>query len=115
MIMEDKTPTVEMLFEKCESYVKVSAELLKLKTISKTAELVSSLMANTVVIIFGILFFVILNIGMSVWIGEVLGRLSLGFLIIAGFYLLLAVIVYAFRNVWIKEPVKNAIIIQGLK
>lgn len=113
--MEDKTPMVEILFEKSESYVKVSAELLKLKIISRTAEVVSSLMANVVVIIFVVLFFVILNIGVSLWIGETMGKPSLGFLIVAAFYLLMAIIVYMFRNTWIKIPVRNNIIIQGLK
>lgn len=113
--MEDKTPMVEILFEKSESYVKVSAELIKLKIINKTAEVVSSLMANVVVIIFVVLFFVIFNIGVAIWIGEMIGRQSMGFLSVSGFYLIMAIIMYAFRLSWIKIPVKNTIIMEGLK
>lgn len=113
--MENETSMVEVLFEKTESYVKVSAELIKLKVINKTAEIASTLMANAIVVIVLVLFFVIFNIGVSVWIGEMIGRQSVGFFIVAGFYLLLAIVIYAFRNVWIKMPLKNTIIIQGLK
>ena len=67
--MEDNnTPLVEVLFEKTESYVKISAEVFKLKIINKISDVVSDLTASFVVIVFATLFFIIFNIGVSLWI-----------------------------------------------
>ena len=58
---------------------------------------------------------IIPNIGLALWIGEVLGYSYCGFFVVAAFYLLLALLIYWFRNQWIKNPVSNFIISQSLK
>ncbi len=113
--MEDKVPTVEILLERTESYVKISAEVFKLKIISKISDIVSDLTASFVVIVFAVLFFLIFNIGVSLWIGETLGKVYLGFFAVAGFYMVGGLVLYLFRRTWIKIPLRNAIIIQSLK
>ncbi len=110
----DNTPTVEVLFEKTESYVKVSTEVFKLKMINKISEVVSDLTAKLAVIVFIALFFLIFNIGVSLWIGELFGKMYLGFFIVSAFYMLTGVVLYLFRNSWIKVPLRNAIITSSL-
>lgn len=110
----DNTPTVEVLFEKTESYVKVSAEVFKLKAINKISEVVSDLTASFAVIVFIVLFFLIFNIGVSLWIGELFGKMYLGFFTVSAFYMITGVILYLFRNTWIKIPLRNAIITRSL-
>jgi len=58
------------------------------------------------------MFFMILNIGIALWIGEMLGKSYYGFLILSGFYAILAIIVQIFSNRWIKKPIRNSIILQ---
>ena len=61
------------------------------------------------------LLFINLNIGIALLIGDLLGRIWLGFLILSGFYGVVGILIYIFRNSWIKKPVSNAVIKQLLK
>lgn len=112
--MENTTSPIETLFEKTEQYVRTSAELYKLQVIDKSADVLSTLSSHLAGIAFVALFFLTLNIGTALWIGESLGVTSYGFLIVSAFYALLGIILYLFRNRWIKTPVRNAIITQAL-
>jgi hypothetical protein len=110
----DNAALVEVLFERTESYVKVSTEVFKLKIIKKVSDVVSDLTASFVVIVFATLFFLIFNIGVSLWIGELFGKMYLGFFAVAAFYMLSGILLYIFRHTWIKIPIRNAIIIKSL-
>ena len=110
--MEDKTSPVDTLFERAENFGKTSIELFKLKTIDKTSEIVSVLASKLIMIIIASLFFIILNIGIAIWLGEILGKSFYGFFVLSGFYALLAVVILIFRNRWIKRPIRNSIISQ---
>jgi len=112
--MENHPGSMEALAECAEQYGKTSIELYRLKAIDKSADVVSSLAAKLAVIVFFTLFFLILNIGIALWIGDLLGKTYFGFFIVAGFYAFVGVILYGFRNKWIKTPVRNSIITQAL-
>jgi hypothetical protein len=110
----DNTSLVEVLFERTESYIKVSAEVFKLKMIKKVSDVVSDLTASFVVIVFATLFFLIFNIGISLWLGELFGKMYLGFFAVAAFYMLSGILLYIFRRAWIKIPIRNMIVIKSL-
>jgi hypothetical protein len=61
------------------------------------------------------LFIVILSIGFSLWIGELLGKTYYGFFTIGGFYVVLAILMHYFRHPWLKLPISNSVIKQLLK
>ena len=113
--MNNYETSVETLFEKAEECGKTTLELLKLKTIDKSADIVSSFAMQ--LSFFGIiaLSVIIVNIGLSLWIGDLLGKSYYGFFAIAGFYLLIAILLRSFGHIWIKLPVSNYIISQLLK
>jgi hypothetical protein len=113
-MQQDPDSFVELV-EKSEAYIKSSVELIRLKTIDQTAEIASSLASKIVVILFIAMFFFTLNIGASLWLGTMLGKNYLGFLIISGVYLFLGLLFYIFRERLIKTPVSNSIISQALK
>ena len=112
--MEDQTSLMGTLFEKTEHYMKTSVELLKLKALDKSTDVISDLTSRLAVVVFIALFFLILSIGVALWIGEELGKSYYGFLIVAGFYGLTGLLLHVFRNTWIKEPLKNSIIAQAI-
>ncbi|HLG03447.1 MAG TPA: hypothetical protein VI731_07610 [Bacteroidia bacterium] len=113
--METQRTLIEELFEKTTQYTKTSAEVYKLKAIGKSADVLSTLTARLVVFVFAALFFLILNIGVALWLGGILGRSYYGFFIVSGFYAIAGLALYIFRNRWIKTPLRNSIIIQALK
>ena len=112
--MKNQTSLIEEFFEKAENYTRTSVELYKLKAIDKSADVISALVSRLVVIAFIALFFLIFNIGAALWIGEMLGRSSYGFFIIAGFYALAGTLFLAFRNALVRRPLRNEIITQAL-
>lgn len=113
--MEEQSGLVESLIEKGEQYGKTTIELLKLKTLDKSADVASNLVSWLIVVIFAVLFFLILNIGVALWIGELLGKSYYGFFAVSGFYALLALVFGIFRKKLIKDPVNESIINQVLE
>lgn len=101
---------LEPLFEKVEDYAKTSYELYKLKTIDKSASILSSIVYGGITIILFSIFFVIVNIGIAIWLGEVLGKMYYGFLCVAGFYGIIGGIVYLFMHKSIKKHISNFVI-----
>ena len=108
MNMDEQSGLIESLIEKGEQYGKTTLELLKLKTLDKSADAASNLVSWLIVVIFAVLFFLILNIGVALWLGEVLGKSYYGFFVVAGFYGLLALVFGIFRKQLIKKPVNNS-------
>ena len=108
--MEDKATLMESLFERAEVYAKTNVELFKLKAIDKSADIVSTLVPKFVIVVIISLIAIMVNIGLGLWIGELIGKSYFGFFIVAGFYVILAIIVYMFKNQLIKSPVNDLMI-----
>lgn len=108
--MENKMFILEPLFDRAEDYAKTSFELYKLKTISKSAAVISTFISRGSVVVAISLFMVFVNIGLAIWLGDILGELYLGFFCIALFYVLLATVLYFFMHNYIKKQVSNVII-----
>ena len=112
--MEEAT-LIESLFEKAEEYAKTNVDLFKLKAIDKSADVVSSLASKFIILIVVSLITIMVNIGLALWIGELMGKTYYGFFIVAAFYVLVACMLYIMREQFIKTPVSNSIITQMLK
>lgn len=113
--MENNASTIEMLFERAEDYTKTTVELAKLNAVDKTADVMSSLLSRLTVSIVFVLFAFLANIGLSLWIGELLGKVYYGFFIVSSVYLLVAIVLYLFKDQWLKMPISNFIIVKMLK
>lgn len=115
--MESNATTNENLnlYEKAENYTKTSLELLKLKTVSAVADVVSTLTSRIAVGAVVAFFTLFLNIGISLWLGKVLGEYYYGFFIVALFYLIVAVVMHKTQHSIIKTPIGNMIISNILK
>jgi len=108
--METKTNPAGPILESVEQYAKTSYELIELKLLDKTADLAASLTIRlSLTIIFLFLLF-ILNIAVALWAGDLLGKNYYGFFAVAGFYALIGIFLYIFRDKWIKKPIRNSII-----
>ncbi len=114
-IVEDRKELIEEIFEKAEDYLKTNLQLIKLKATDKVAGVVSNLVSQIAIVMLGFLFLLMLSIGIAFWIGLALGQTYYGFMIVAGFYLLLTMIVIIFKKELIKNPISNSIISQAIK
>lgn len=113
--IEERKELIEDLYDKVEEYVKTNIQLAKLKATDKLAEVVGSIVVQITLIVLAFFFLMMLNMGIAFWLGYVLGATHYGFLIVAGFYALLVIVFYVFRNSILKTPISNSIISQILK
>lgn len=113
--MDNQATPIEKLFEKAEDYTRTTVELAKLNVIDKSADVLSSLLSRLTVIIVVAMFVVLINIGLSIWIGELLGKIYYGYFMVASVYFILAILINSFKDQWIKLPVSNFIITKMLK
>lgn len=109
--MDAQTNLIDPLLEKLETYSKTSFELFKLKTLAKTAEVTSNLFSRYIFMLLVSFFVFTINIAVALWIGDLLGKNYYGFLIVAGFYAIAAVIILI-AHLSIKTRVNNTIIKQ---
>lgn len=101
---------IEELFSKAEAYVKTTIRLFKLELIKNISEIVSDLFAKIIIFFIAGLAFLFANIGLSIWLGDILGELYYGFFAVALLYLIIAIAIYATRKVFLKNPISNVII-----
>jgi uncharacterized membrane protein len=113
--MEENTKLLESLLESASEYGKTSYELVKLKALDKTSDVVSSLVPHSVVIVLVASFMLFLNLGLALWLGDLLGKMFYGFFVVAAFYILIGLIIHFFLHTWIKRLVGNYFIKRALK
>jgi hypothetical protein len=113
--MENQKTSLEVLVERIEAYAKTSLKLLRLKATDKVAELVSDMASGLTMAVLLILVFVNLNIGIALFLGDLFGKMYLGFLAVSGLYACFGLLVYFFRSTLIKKPIKNLLINNLLK
>jgi len=113
--MENQAALIETLFEKAETFGKTTFQLFKLKSIDATIDVVTILLSRLVVLLFFSLFILVLNLGIALWLGKLLGEIYYGFFIVSAFYLLIGTLLYFFLHKWIKKPIADLVISQALK
>ncbi len=113
--MTDNATPLSTLLQRAEDYGNSTIELFKLNAIDKSADVASSLVSRLAVLMTVALSLLILNIGLALWLGKLLGDNFYGFFVIGGFYAVLAILLHFNRHYWIKTPISNSIIKQMLK
>ncbi|WP_152640671.1 phage holin family protein [Flavobacterium sp. 316] len=113
--IEDKATAIENLFEKAENYTKTSVELIKLSAIEKISEAISVLVSHIAIIVLVAFFLFFINIGISLWIGKLIGEYYIGFLIVSFVYLLLGLLIYKYKKKTIENPINELMINTLLK
>jgi hypothetical protein len=113
--MEDIKNSLDSLFDSAQEYGKTSLELLKLQALDKTSDVVSSFVSRAFAIFIFFIFVLIASIGIAVWLGEIMGKYSYGFFIVAGFYGITGIILFFFLHKKIKAAINNSIIKQFFK
>jgi hypothetical protein len=97
--------SLEKTAEHLKQYAEAKADLFFLKTSEKIVSSASSITSILVVTLLSLFLLLFLSIGAAIWITEQYVSSSVGFFIIAGFYLLLVTVAILFREKLIKIPV----------
>ena len=111
--METKEHVFEPLLERAEQFSKTKFQLLKLKSVDKTADVSSTALSYLLFVVVLIISVIALNIAIAFWIGDLLGKDYYGFFMVSAFYALLGVVLY-FIHSKIKRYLQNTFIDQLL-
>lgn len=112
---EDNSKLIESLLERAAEYGKTSFELVKLKTLDKTSDVVSSFAPHSIVFLSVITFMLFLNLGLALLLSDILGKTFFGFFIIAAFYGVIGMVIHFFMHKRIKKMVGDYFVKQVLK
>lgn len=93
--MKDNQEMIDPLFERVEEYSRTSFELMRLKLINKVSEVLSMMIVHFLLIVVFSFFIISLNIAAGFWLGGILQNIPLGFLLVAGFYALVFIILFS--------------------
>lgn len=110
---------MEKIFDKAEEmvgnikeYVNNGLNDIKLKVAEKTSAIIANLVAGLMTVFVFLLVIIFGGITLSFGLGEWIGKIWLGFLVVTIIYLLLGVIIWKLRKRIIQFPIMNAILDQ---
>lgn len=108
--MVDHEVDPQVVVNKIKDYAQVCKELAILTAAEKASQLFANLVTDGLVLLFGILTVLFGSLALGFYLSEVFGNTYAGFLIIAGFYLFAALIVYFIKDKYMEKPIINAMI-----
>ncbi len=114
--MDDYKELADELTQKSKDLGKTSAEIIRLKVLDKTSDVLSNAISWIPIALVLFVFFVAANIGAGYYIGDYTGYgNAIGFFILAGAYLSLGILLLILRKPLIKNPIVNSLIRKFMK
>jgi hypothetical protein len=107
---ENEKTHVENLVTHTKDYINTKIDILKLSAVDKGSNVISSAAVYAGLAVVSFFFLLLLSIGAALAISDALDSSYAGFLIVAGFYLLLGVLLFVMQDKWVKTPIINSII-----
>ncbi len=98
------------LSDSVTEYIQTYYKLSMLKVADKATVISASVMSSLIVFFLGIFVLFFSGIALGVWLGKVLDNVALGYLIVAGIFLLAIIILVLLRKTIVFPMIKNMII-----
>jgi ABC-type multidrug transport system permease subunit len=113
--MSNERDLIESLIGNSSEYAKTRLDLIKLKAVDKSSDIVSSVLSFIPLVLIAALVFFFLNIGLALLVGDLLGKSYWGFLILTLVYVIVGFLLFKQRDKWVKIPFANMLIKKFLK
>ena len=107
---EKYTDNFRKLLQETKQYLNLQKEYALMDTADKLTVILSTVAIAAVCFVLGAMILFFLTFALAYWIGNITGNLSLGFISIAVFLVLVLLIAYSKRNVWIIQPLARMMI-----
>ncbi len=91
-------------------YVQTTVQLAKAKATKGASNAAAGAAIGITAVVLGLFFLAFLFTALAWWLGDLFNNVPLGFLSVAGFFLLLIILVFALRRKVIVPTIRNAII-----
>jgi fatty acid desaturase len=111
---ENNTGLLDPLLSLAVEYSKTVYALLKLKVLKKSSGTASTVLSLALILFVFSVFLLFINLGLAIWLGYLLGKIYLGFFIVAGFYLIVGLVLHFVFHRKLKRLFSNHIINQVL-
>lgn len=108
--MEDLKTQTGRLKDHVGEYVQATVQLYKAKATKGASNAAAGAVIGVATVVFGIFFLAFLFTALAWWLGSLLNSPALGFLCVAGFFLLLIVLIFALRKKVVVPMIRNAIV-----
>jgi len=95
---------IEAFTDSLKEYAETNYELIKLEVIDHSAAIISGIITTLVITVTLVLFAFFGSMYLAYYLSDLLGN-YIGFAIIGGFYLALAIFIYLFKRGMIEKPV----------
>lgn len=93
------------LSDNVQAYIENRLNYLKLDAFKKGMLGITTLVKIILISVLGLISFFFLSIALAIWLGEILGNPSYGYLIVGGFYIFLIILVFVFVKKAIEKVV----------
>ena len=110
--MEKIFAKVEELADNIKDYVDTRIDVAKLTAAEKGSAVIAHAVAGIIAAVVFLFFMAFASVALSLFLGEWIGQGWAGFLIVAGLYLVIAIIIWLARGKLIRGPIMNALIHQ---
>jgi hypothetical protein len=107
--------SIKTLIDKSKDYLETKFELTRLKTIDKSADILSTVVVTVSMLFISFLLILFVSLAVALFLGKILGAYHYGFFIMAGIFAIILLIIYVKREKWIKAPIANTLISKMLK
>lgn len=108
--MSEEFKKIESLLEQLKEYANTRVAQFKFSVAQKLSNTISDLVAALLAGLVFLIFLFFGSIAAAIAIGDLLGKLWLGFLVIAGVYLLAGIIIWKVKDRIIHIPLMNSLI-----
>ena len=109
-MFEEEKSDVHEFISGAEQYLNTRQELTQLKITEKMVVVYSSLAATVVLIVICFVGFIFISIGAAIMIAKHFDSYATGFIMVATFYFLVALILLIMKNKWLETPMMNRMI-----
>lgn len=99
--------TLTELVAEIKRYLELQKRYVGLEVVSKLVVLLSALILGMVLFLIGAVAFILIAFCLASLVGDLTGSLTLGYAVVAGVFVLLALVVFANRRRWITAPIVN--------
>lgn len=108
--MKELKTKVGDLSDSVTDYIQTYYKLTILKATDKVTGIAASVMSLVVALFFGIFVIFFLGIALGIWLGSLVNSMALGYVLAAGVYLLIIIILVMLRKRIVFPMIRNLII-----
>ncbi len=107
---DDEIPDWSKVIEKVNEHVDTRMQYLRLLITEKVAIMFSKMGSMFILIGLFVLFFLFISISGALWIGKYYENYALGFLMVSGFYFLIAIVYLLFRHSFFEKKMQDTVV-----